>query len=271
MYHTHILKGPNFSTKKCYLDFIKVGGNSAKMQEHLFNSHTEGRREYDLHTKLKSLQFHGETEAPLKPTDPAHINYKIKQIGNAQEKADALKQEIRQDDIHCFTKKSGKIISGQESAHSFNEECLGKIKTIKSDLLNALTRMESLKDKHKRMCPEAKQNATSRKRWQKENKTKSKNPQAERQEINMKRVFGMIVLPGINSCIYGDIVDTTHLNKSIISSLKKNDLRYLRLMLDKSMFTEQAISVVKTLIPEDFNASDGNSDETDCQYDMYDI
>lgn len=66
-------------------------------------------------------------------------------------------------------------------------------------------------------------------------------------------------------------MDTTHLNKSIISSLKNNDLYYLRLMLDKNMFTEQAVSVVKTLIPKDLNASDSNSDKTDDQYDMCDI
>lgn len=42
-------------------------------------------------------------------------------------------------------------------------------------------------------------------------------------------------------------------------------------MLDKNMFTEQAVSVVKTLIPKDLNASDSNSDKTDDQYDMCDI
>ncbi len=207
----------------------------------------------------------------MKPTDPAQINYTIKQIGHVQETADELKQEIEQDDNNCFTKQSGKIISGQESTHSFNEECLGKITTIKKDILDAFNRMQSLKDKHKRIYPGAKQNVTSRKRRQKENKAKSKKQREERQEKNMKRIFGMIILPG-NSCTYGDIVDTTHFNKSTILKIKKNDLRYLRLMIDKNMFTEDAVSVVESLTSKDLNVSDSSCSESDDQYyDPYDI
>ena len=81
----------------------------------------------------------------------------------------------------------------------------------------------------------------------------------------------MIILPG-NSCTYGDIVDTTHLNKSTILKIKKNDLRYLRLMIDKNMFTEDAVSVVESLTSKDLNVSDSSSSESDDQYyDPYDI
>ena len=81
----------------------------------------------------------------------------------------------------------------------------------------------------------------------------------------------MIILPG-NSCTYGETVDTTHLNKSIISSIKKNDLHYLRAMIDNNMVTEEAVSVVESLIPKDLNVSDSSSSENDDQYyDPYDI
>ena len=54
--------------------------------------------------------------------------------------------------------------------------------TIKRDILDALNRMQSLKDQHMRMYPAAKQNVTSRKRRKKENKAKSKKRREERQE-----------------------------------------------------------------------------------------
>ena len=165
---TYTLREPNFSMKKFFLHFIKASGNSQKMQEHLSSCSMQKEQE-------TVIPFQNETEAPLKPIDLAQINYSIKQIGHVQEKADELKQEIEQDDNNCFTiKQSGKIISGQESAHSFNEECLGRISPIKRDILDALNRMQSLKDKHKRMYPAAKQNVTSRKRRKKRTRRASR-------------------------------------------------------------------------------------------------
>ena len=81
----------------------------------------------------------------------------------------------------------------------------------------------------------------------------------------MKRIFGMIILPG-NSCTYGETVDTTHINKNIISSIERNDLRYLKAMIDNDMFTEEAFSVVESFIPKELNVSDCSSSENDDQY-----
>ena len=60
--------------------------------------HTEGRRQYDHHTKLNNIQqsFNLWTEKfpednPLKPTDLKCINYGIVQLENFMEKAQKLR------------------------------------------------------------------------------------------------------------------------------------------------------------------------------------
>ena len=53
-------------------------------------------------------------EEPLKPTDRQAINHNIKKLQDLKEKSEKLKSSIQKENAQWFTKKSGKIISGQE-------------------------------------------------------------------------------------------------------------------------------------------------------------
>ena len=57
----------------------------------------------------------------------------------------------------------------------------------------SLTKMQSLEDKNKRMYPVAKGGSASKKRKQKENRTKSKRPRVESEEKSCQRVFSLVV------------------------------------------------------------------------------
>ena len=105
---------------------------------------------------------HNSKEEPLKPTDCQAINHKIKKLQDLKENA------------QWFTKKSGKIISGQECGQRFNEKCLGMIAELQSNIDHTLMRAEAQKEKHKRMYPFAKETFVSKKRRVKENKAKAR-------------------------------------------------------------------------------------------------
>ena len=78
-----------------------------------------------LHCQLsaKSLQAaipEGDSEEePLKPTDRQAINHKIKKLQDLKEKSEKLKSSIHEENVQRFTRKSGKIISGQECGQRF--------------------------------------------------------------------------------------------------------------------------------------------------------
>ena len=77
------------------------------------------------------------------------------------------------DNATAFT-KAGKLKSGQERAHKFNENCFGTISpSLTKEIQERLTRMQRLKDKLKRMYPMIKEGSTSKTRRKKENRTKS--------------------------------------------------------------------------------------------------
>ena len=82
---------------------------------------------------------------PLKPTDLKRINYGIVQLENFMEKAEKLRNSVEQNDASAFA-KAGKLKSGQERAHKFNENCFGAIASLKKETQERLTRMQSLKD-----------------------------------------------------------------------------------------------------------------------------
>ena len=82
---------------------------------------------------------------PLKPTNLKRINYGIVQLENFMEKAQKLRNSVEQDDASAFT-KAGRLKSGQEYAHKFNENYFGAIASLKKEILERLTRMQSLKD-----------------------------------------------------------------------------------------------------------------------------
>ena len=109
-------------------------------------------------------------EEPLKPTDRQAINHKIKKLQDLKEKSEKLKSSIQKEKAQRFSKKSGKIISGQECGQRFNEKCLGMIAELQSNIDQTLMRVEAQKEKHKRMYPFAKETFVSKKRRVKENK-----------------------------------------------------------------------------------------------------
>ena len=80
-----------------------------------------------LHCQLsaKSLQAaipEGDSEEDLlKSTDRQAINHKIKKIQDLKEKSEKLKSSIHKENVQQFTKKSGKIISGQECWQRFKK------------------------------------------------------------------------------------------------------------------------------------------------------
>ncbi len=61
--------------------------------------------------------------------------------------------------------------------------------------------MQTLEDKNKRLYPVAKGGSASKKRRQKENRTKSKKHRIEREGKSCQRVFSLAVA---SSCSYGD-------------------------------------------------------------------
>ena len=73
-------------------------------------------------------------EEPLKLTDRQAINHKIKKLPDLKEKSEKLKSSIQKENARRFTKKSGKIISGQECGQRFNEKCLAMIAELQSNI-----------------------------------------------------------------------------------------------------------------------------------------
>ena len=107
---------------------------------------------------------HNSKEEPLRPTDCQAINHKIKKLQDLKEKSEKLKSSIQKENAQRFTKKSGKIISGQECGQRFNEKCLGMIAELQSNIDQTLMRAEAQKEKHKRMYPFAKKHSSQKKK-----------------------------------------------------------------------------------------------------------
>ena len=81
----------------------------------------------------------------------------------------------------------------QEGAHKFNEKCSVVVTTLKTKLLESLTKMQTLEDKRKRMYRTAKGGFASNTRRQKENRIKSKKRQIECEKKNCQIVFSLAV------------------------------------------------------------------------------
>ena len=52
------------------------------------------------------------------------------QLENFMEKAQKLRNSVEEDDASAF-KKAGKLKSGQQCAHKFNENCFGAIASLR--------------------------------------------------------------------------------------------------------------------------------------------
>ena len=127
----------------------------------------------------------GNIGSPLKSESPKNLQY-------LKEKSEKLKSSIQKENAQRFTKKSGKIISGQECGQRFNEKCLGMIAELQSNIDQTLMRKEAQKEEHKRMYPFAKETFVSKKRRVKENKAKARKRRRKRAEKNCERVFSAI-------------------------------------------------------------------------------
>ena len=106
-----------------------------------------------------------------------------------KEKSEKLKSSIQKENAQRFTKKSGKIISGQECGQRFNEKCLGMIAELQSNIDQTLMRAVAQKEKHKRMYPCAKETFVLKKRRVIERDTE---PEASRdmEAVNLERDSG---------------------------------------------------------------------------------
>lgn len=140
-------------------------------------------------------------------------------------------------------------------AHHYNELCIGRLNNILQRIESAICEMNSLQEKHKRMFPGAKNRPTSFiKRRQKENKAKSKKRKQERHEKQMKRVYKLIA-----HCTQEGEFST--LNYTGISEIKKSDLKWLKMLMDRKMLPDNALLEIKSLT--DLSFSDRSSDESE--------
>ena len=177
-----------------------------------------------------------------------------------KDKTEKLKSSIQKEDAQRFTKKSGKIISGQEYGQHFNEKCLGMIAELQSNIDQTLMRAEAQKEKHKRMYPFAKETFVSKKRRVKENKAKARKRRCERAEKNCKRVFSAIS----HSSSYGEAITSDHCSVIGLNSLTKRDGRWLKLLISKGKFTVDPIETIRANVsPVVLSAIDDSDDDDD--------
>ena len=153
---------------------------SKNAREFVKTFHAEGKREYNLHQKVKSLELTLESildgkkngldgsvfleDQALRPFDKQLIKYNISRLKDLKDnKVEKVRTTLKEEDDYVFT-KSGKVKSGEESAHKFNEECLGSIINVIKRVNDSKEKFESLCQKHKEMYPSAKDSFVSQKR-----------------------------------------------------------------------------------------------------------
>jgi len=240
--------------------------------------HAEGRRQYDHVTNLKDAQQNFtllkerlKQYDELKPDDLNSISYSNVLVQNLSDKVDKLMNSVIEDNAKVFT-SFGKLKSGQECAHRFNEKCLGNLKSLSTEILEAFQTIEDIRAKHKRMYPLrslASGESTTRKRRQKENRAKSKKRKAQREEKNCARVLSSIV-SSTCECKYGDIIaDPELLNVEAISKLGKCDIKWLKVLISKNFITKEALQACDHLNPE--LEIDYNETESDTEDEMGDV
>ena len=95
--------------------------------------------------------------------------------------------------------------------------------------------MQTPEDKHKRMYPMAKGGSASKREGKRKQKQIKKALDGARKKC--QRVFSVKVA---NSCSYGDNVVEPHvLNKDVISKLGQHDVKWLKLLFEKNLFTKE--------------------------------
>ena len=177
-----------------------------------------------------------------------------------KDKTEKLKSSIQKENAQQCTKKSGKIISGQECGQRFNEKCLGMIAELQSNIDQTLMRVEAQKEKHKGMYPFAKEKFVLKKRRVIENKAKARKRCCGRAEKNCERVFSAIS----HSSSYGEAITSDHCNVIGLNSLTKRDGRRLKLLISKGKFTVDAIeTLIANVSPVVLSAIDDSDDDDD--------
>ena len=110
--------------------------------------HAEGRRQYDLHQSLESLKKNLQSildtniqqsaatllteDKTLCPSDSQSIKFNIQRLEDLNKKEKTLKRSLKLEDEKLFV-KSGKICTGEQCAHKYNEEWFSNLLKLKSD------------------------------------------------------------------------------------------------------------------------------------------
>lgn len=121
------------------------------------------------------------------PSDSQSIKLNIQRLENLNKKAKTLENSLKLKNEKLFV-KSGKIRTGEQCAHKYNEECFSNLLKLKSDISTAMVKLEEIAQKHKRMYP-TRSSFVSKKRKQKENRTKSKKRKLVRRDTNCNHIF----------------------------------------------------------------------------------
>lgn len=84
----------------------------------------------------------------MKPTDLKSIKCRVAQLQNFTEKVQKSRNSVQQGDASVFT-KPGKVKSGQECSHEFNENCFGVLTSLKTKIQESLAKMQMLEHKRR--------------------------------------------------------------------------------------------------------------------------
>ena len=77
----------------------------------------------------------------LSPSDSKAIKFNIQRLEEFDKKAKVLESSLKVEDEKLFV-KSGKIRSGEQCAHKFNEGCFSSLLKLKSDISTALVKLQ---------------------------------------------------------------------------------------------------------------------------------
>ena len=182
-----------------------ASGNGPKIVGNLLNNSTQKEGDkYDLHQSLESLKKNLQSilntniqqsaekqlaeEKILCPSDSQSIKFNIQRIEDLNKKAKTFESSLKLKDEKVFV-KSGKICTGEECAHKYNEECFSNLLKLKSDIRSAMGKLEEMLNVW--MYP-TRSSFVSKKRNQKENRAKCKKRKRVHRDTNCNRVFSFI-------------------------------------------------------------------------------
>ena len=199
-------------------------------------------------------------EEALKPTDAQTIKYGITCLKDLEIKVTTIKTTISKDDNDFFT-KLGKVKSGHECAHKFQENSISKLIDLSKKIEKSVDELETILKKHKKMFPFAKEVYTTKKRRQKENKAKSKKRKFARKTKNCSQLMKEIVEQDRLSP--DKQISSEVLKVDSVKSLSKKNAKWLKLLIKEERFSIDALAKIKTLLKEDIRLLVFDSDDED--------